>query len=98
MTARVGALLALVVVIAAACSDNPSATKPTSTSQPSSGHVLLVGTYRGTKGTYTTIQAAVNAARPGDWILIAPGDYHETADQSSPTSTELSRAESRESS
>jgi hypothetical protein len=26
---------------------------------------------------YTTIQAAVNAARPGDWVLIWPGVYHE---------------------
>jgi hypothetical protein len=26
---------------------------------------------------YTTVQAAVNAARPGDWILIYPGVYHE---------------------
>lgn len=26
----------------------------------------------------TTIQAAVNAARPGDWILVAPGVYPES--------------------
>ena len=31
-----------------------------------------------TPGTYKTIQAAVDAAQPGDWILVAPGDYHET--------------------
>ena len=37
----------------------------------------MVGTYRGRAGTYRSVQAAVNAARPGDWILIAPGDYHE---------------------
>jgi hypothetical protein len=37
--------------------------------------VLLVGKYRGIHGQYSTIQAAVNAARPGDWILIGPGDY-----------------------
>ena len=29
---------------------------------------------------FETIQAAVDAARPGDWILIAPGDYHERGD------------------
>src|SRR3954452_21426852 len=41
---------------------------------PAKGHrVLLVGK----KGNYKTIQSAVNAARPGDWILIAPGDYKE---------------------
>ncbi len=43
--------------------------------------VLRVGTYRGSRGQYKTIQAAVNAARPGDWILVAPGDYHERADR-----------------
>ena len=42
--------------------------------------VLLVGTYHGKAGQYTTIQAAVDAAQPGDWILVAPGDYHETDD------------------
>jgi hypothetical protein len=46
--------------------------------------VLLVGTYHGVKGGYTSIQAAVNAARPGDWILVGPGDYHETADETGP--------------
>ncbi len=39
--------------------------------------VLLVGTFHGTAGQYSSIQAAVDAAQPGDWILIAPGDYHE---------------------
>ena len=39
--------------------------------------VLRVGTYNGRKGAYPTIQSAVNAATEGDWILIAPGDYHE---------------------
>ena len=34
-----------------------------------------VGTYKGVHGQYTTIQAAANAAKPGDWILIGPGDY-----------------------
>ncbi len=37
--------------------------------------VLLVGSYHGIKGQYKTIQAAVNAAKPGDTILIGPGDY-----------------------
>src|SRR5215469_10254442 len=47
-------------------------------------HVLLVGTFRGVAGRYRSIQAAVNAARPGDWILVAPGDYHENADETGP--------------
>ena len=42
--------------------------------------VLLVGTYNGKAGQYTTIQSAVNAAQPGDYILVAPGDYHEDDD------------------
>src|ERR1700739_3140101 len=37
--------------------------------------VLLVGSYHGIHGQYSSIQAAVNAAKPGDWILIGPGDY-----------------------
>jgi len=40
--------------------------------------VLRVGSYQGIPGQYSSIQAAVDAARPGDWILIGPGDYHET--------------------
>jgi len=34
----------------------------------------------GTK-IYKTVQAAVNAARPGDWVLIWPGVYHEKSKQ-----------------
>jgi hypothetical protein len=39
--------------------------------------VLQVGTYREKSGGFSSIQAAVDEALPGDWILIAPGDYHE---------------------
>ena len=42
--------------------------------------VLLVGTFHGNAGQYTSVQAAVNAAQPGDYILVAPGDYHENDD------------------
>ena len=41
------------------------------------GKVLRVGTWNGIGGQFTSIQAAVNAARPGDWILVGPGDYKE---------------------
>lgn len=41
--------------------------------------VLRVGTYTGIPGQYTSIQAAVTAAKPGDWILVAPGDYKTTS-------------------
>ena len=32
------------------------------------------------RGSTRTIAAAVDAAHPGDWILVAPGDYHEQMD------------------
>ena len=40
-----------------------------------SANVLRVGTYRGIRGQYRSVQAAVKAAKPGDWILVGPGDY-----------------------
>jgi hypothetical protein len=54
----------------AVASSSPSGSRP----KPKA---LLVGTYQGKKGKYDTIQEAVNAASPGDWILIGPGVYHE---------------------
>ncbi|MBV9213679.1 MAG: right-handed parallel beta-helix repeat-containing protein [Actinobacteria bacterium] len=44
---------------------------------PAPAHVLRVGRWRGVDGQYRSIQSAVSAARPGDWILVGPGDYHE---------------------
>ena len=38
----------------------------------SSPAVLLVGTYHGHAGQYSSIQSAVNAAKPGDYILVGP--------------------------
>ena len=54
-------------------------------SSTSGPRVLLVGTFHGVAGGYRTIQAAVDAAKPGDWVLIGPGDYHETADEAHPS-------------
>jgi len=65
-------------VLSACGSSSSSSSAPT----PGAGTVLLVGTYRGHAGRYASIGAAVRAARSGDWILVAPGDYHETADES----------------
>jgi hypothetical protein len=42
-----------------------------------SARVLKVGTFEGKKGGFKSIQKAVASAEPGDWILIAPGDYKE---------------------
>src|SRR4051794_7892277 len=42
--------------------------------------VLRVGNFKGRHGTFSSIQAAVDAAKPGDWVLVAPGDWHERAD------------------
>jgi hypothetical protein len=56
----------------------------------SSPAVLLVGTFHGQAGPYTSIQAAVDAAQPGDWILIAPGDYHEDDDAHVTSAVQLS--------
>ncbi|MFN2544354.1 MAG: hypothetical protein ABR600_07265, partial [Actinomycetota bacterium] len=39
--------------------------------------VLRVGSFHGVAGQFRRIQAAVDAAHPGDWILIGPGDYRE---------------------
>lgn len=55
------------------------------TARANTPNVLLVGSYNSATGPYTTIQAAVNAAQPGDWILVGPGDYHERADYTDPT-------------
>src|SRR2546430_306311 len=46
---------------------------------PAAGaQVRRVGTWNGVKGQYQTVQAAVNAAHSGDWILVGPGDYKES--------------------
>jgi hypothetical protein len=48
-------------------------------------NVLRVGTFNSIPGSFTSIQAAVDAAQPGDWILVGPGDYHEGQDYANPT-------------
>jgi hypothetical protein len=45
----------------------------------SAQQVLRVGSFQGIPGQFTRIQAAVDAAKPGDWILVGPGDYKEHA-------------------
>src|SRR5215472_10829321 len=72
VTLGCGALLALTAPHGVAATDSWSS------------KVLLVGKFHGKAGQFKTIQAAVNAARPGDWILVGPGDYHEVADETGP--------------
>jgi hypothetical protein len=43
-------------------------------------HVWRVGSWHGIPGNRSSIEAAVASARPGDWILIGPGDYHPRMD------------------
>src|SRR5947199_9872807 len=66
---RGGFLLASLVVAAATLAGSPSLA--------GSVHVWRAGASRGIPGQFAPIPAAVDAARPGDWILVAPGDYHE---------------------
>jgi hypothetical protein len=40
-------------------------------------NVWRVGSWNGVPGQFTTVQAAINNAKPGDWILVGPGDYKE---------------------
>ncbi|HLM97590.1 MAG TPA: right-handed parallel beta-helix repeat-containing protein [Acidimicrobiales bacterium] len=69
---------------------------PTASAKASAPQVLYVGAVNGVTtpaaSTFATIQAAVTAAKKGDWILIAPGDYHESGDTGygAPTTTQLS--------
>jgi hypothetical protein len=42
--------------------------------------VLRVGTWHGVPGTFGSVQSAVDAAHPGDWVLVGPGDWKERGD------------------
>jgi hypothetical protein len=64
--------LAAAIAILAALAMVPSAAR---------ARVLLVGSWHGHHGSFRSIQSAVDAARPGDWILVGPGDYHERGDR-----------------
>jgi hypothetical protein len=79
--ALAGMLLFLALLLsgvsAAQAASNPCA--PSTKVPPPKHRVLRVGTFNGKKGQCKTIQEAVNAAAPGNWILIGPGDYKQTS-------------------
>ncbi len=76
--------LAALLAVGAAASASAGVPPGHGGGHPPTGRVLLVGTFHGHKGRFATIQAAVDKAKAGDWILVAPGDYHETNDLTSP--------------
>ena len=49
---------------------------------PRAHRVLRVGSFHGRPGQFRSIQSAIDAARPGDWVLVGPGDFHERGDLS----------------
>jgi hypothetical protein len=63
--------IAALMAFTVAASPGTAAAAPNSQS-----HVLRVGSFHGVAVQFSDIQSAVNAAQPGDWILVAPGDYH----------------------
>lgn len=69
-----------VLACVAVCSGLAAAVPGAAAGAKGHGRVLLVGTFHGKRGRYSTIQAAVDASKPGDTILIGPGDYHEHDD------------------
>jgi hypothetical protein len=70
-------LLGTALLMAASCSLMPAPA-------PARVRVLRVGNLHGKKGQFDTIQGAVDAAKPHDWILVGPGDYHERGDRVHP--------------
>jgi hypothetical protein len=88
-------VIGLVGVLVCALSGVVASSAPVGASpQP---QVLYVGTFDGISTpapqTFPTIQEAVNASKKGDWILIAPGDYHENDDAGAVSSKQVSEGD-----
>jgi hypothetical protein len=69
--AALGATLLAATPVIAFASPHAGASAP---------RVLRVGSWHGVKGTFRSVQAAVDAARRGDWVLVGPGDWKERGD------------------
>jgi hypothetical protein len=74
LTWRLLAALLVLVLVATACSDDDS---ESSSTDDSTAEGEASGTTIGVPGDHETIQEAVDAASPGDLILIEPGTYEE---------------------
>jgi hypothetical protein len=76
---RVAPLLFSGAVVAAAVAGTAGASPGTAAAATARHHVrvLRVGSYHDIRGQYRSVQAAVRAARAGDWVLVGPGDYKE---------------------
>jgi len=70
-----GTLLTAAVALCLAGTAAPPAQAGATAPAGAAPQVLLVGSYQGIAGGYATVPAALAAARPGDWILVGPGDY-----------------------
>ncbi len=89
--AAAAAFLALsTFVVSCASSDESATTKDGSTTTAAGGGGGDAGTVAGALRVpedYKTIQAAVDAAKEGDLILVAPGTYEEAVDVTTPDIT-----------
>ena len=76
---RIALYVAIMSLALTGVADATTATTAPTSKAAAGPRVLLVGTYKGIRGQYRTLQAAVNAAHAGDWILVGPGDYKTTS-------------------
>lgn len=77
----VAASAAAVLAFAATAVPAQASCLPSTKNPPPKHRVLTVGRYHGKLGQCKTIQEAVHAAAPGNWILIGPGDYKQSSSQ-----------------
>lgn len=78
--------LALLVglVVLAACGDTSIAGTRSTEVRASESPAVATGVTRDVPGTYPTIQSAVDAADPGDLVLVSPGVYKEAVAVTTP--------------
>ncbi len=77
-------VLIAALLVLAACGDTSVAGTRSSNVPASEAPTSWTGTTRNVPGEYPTIQSAVDAADPGDLVLIAPGVYKEAVTVTTP--------------